>query len=385
MFHIADPEEIRNGKVTDVYFARTVEILKSKGIDKRVRAEFIAKTLPDGWEWGVLGGIEEVVSLMEGKPVNIRAMEEGTVFRPLEPVIEIEGNYTDFSVFETALLGLICESSGVATKAARCRIAAGERMVVSFGARRMHPALAPMIERAAFIGGCDGVAVIVSAGLIEQDPMGTMPHALILVLGDTVEAIKAFDEVLDPGIKRVALIDTFNDEKFEAIRIAEAMDGRLYAVRLDTPSTRRGNFYKIFEEVRWELDLRGFGDVKLFASGGIDEDEIMTLKPVVDAFGVGTSISNAPVIDFSMDIVEVEGEPLAKRGKWSGSKDVWRCDSCFTDRILPSSQDPGSCSCGGHYKNLLSPLIKDGKPTKVLPKPAEIQRSVLKQLKRLTL
>src|SRR3970040_2681655 len=108
-----------------------------------------------------------------------------------------------------------------------------------------------------------------------------MPHALILVLGDTVEAIKAFDEVLNKKVKRVALLDTFNDEKFEPLRVAESMNGKLYAVRLDTPASRRGNFYRIFEEVRWELDLRGFKDVKLFASGGVVEKKGKGNKPLV--------------------------------------------------------------------------------------------------------
>ncbi len=381
MFHMADPKDIKSGRVTDVYFARTLEILKAKGIDKRVRAEFFAKKLPDEWKWAVLCGLEEVAHLMEGKPVNIRAMEEGEIFQPGEPVMEIEGMYQDICVFETAMLGLICQASGVATRAARVRIAAEDKMVVSFGARRMHPAIAPMIERAAFIGGCDGVAVIVSAELIETDPMGTMPHALILVMGDTVDAIKAFDEVLDESIKRVALIDTFNDEKFEALRVAEAMGERLFAVRLDTPSSRRGNFYKIFEEVRWELDLRGYRHVKLFASGGLDEDVVRELKPVVDAFGVGTSISNAPVVDFSMDIMEIEGKPIAKRGKWSGAKNVLRCKSCGRRFVAPLGKEPQSCECGGRLQGLLTPLIENGKVVRKLKKPKEIHTEVRERLK----
>lgn len=385
MFHIADPLDIKNGRVTDVYFARTLEILKKKGIDKRVRAEFFAKTLPAGWRWSALAGIEEVAHLMEGKEVNIRAFREGEVFMPWEPVMEIEGRYTEFCVFETALLGLICQASGIATKAARIRIAAGDRLVVSFGARRMHPALAPMIERAAYIGGCDGVAVIVSAELLETDPMGTMPHALILVLGDTVEAVKAFDEVVDKKVRRVALIDTFNDEKFEAIRVAEAMEGKLYAVRLDTPSSRRGDFYRIFEEVRWELDLRGFKDVKLFASGGLDEKEVMELKPVVDAFGVGTSISDAPVVDFAMDIMEIDGVPLAKRGKWSGAKDVLKCATCSNRRIIPLGSKVERCACGAEFGSLFVPLISGGKVAAKLPKPGEIKEFLSKRLKGLEL
>ena len=92
----------------------------------------------------------------------------------------------------------------------------------------------------AFIGGCDGVAVTKSADLIDADPMGTIPHSLVLMVGDTVEALQAFNEVIDPKVRRVALIDTLQDEKFEAIRVAEALGEDLYAVRLDTPSSRRG-------------------------------------------------------------------------------------------------------------------------------------------------
>ncbi|MFQ5585497.1 MAG: nicotinate phosphoribosyltransferase [Thermodesulfobacteriota bacterium] len=385
MFHIVSQEDIRSGKVTDVYFARTLEVLRAKGIDKPVRAEFFAKKLPRGWPWGVVAGIEEVAHLMEGKPVTIRSMEEGTLFRPWEPVMEIEGMYTDFCLFETAMLGFICQASGVATKAARIRIAADDRLVVSFGARRMHPAIAPMVERAAFIGGCDGVAVIASAELLETEPVGTMPHALILVMGDTLEATKAFDEVVDRKVKRVSLIDTFNDEKFEALRVAEGMKGRLFAVRLDTPATRRGDFYRIFEEVRWELDLRGFKKVQLFASGGLDEEEVIELKPVVDAFGVGTSISNAPVVDYAMDIMEIEGKPVAKRGKWSGAKEVLRCRRCRSGRVVPLGVSIGLCRCGGTFSKLLKPLIKRGKVVRRMPEPKNIRSGVLSQLKGATL
>ncbi|MBI4950245.1 MAG: nicotinate phosphoribosyltransferase [Deltaproteobacteria bacterium] len=384
-FHVASDEDIKGGRVTDVYFARTLEILKEKGIDKRVRAEFFAKKLPANYGWGVLAGIEEVARLMEGKPVNIRSFREGEVFYPWEPVVEIEGRYADFCVFETALLGLICESTGVATKSARIRLAAGDRTVASFGARRMHPAIAPMIERAAFIGGCDGVAVIASADLLEVDPMGTMPHALILVIGDTVEATRAFDEVIGRDVKRVALIDTFNDEKFEALRVAGAMKERLYGVRLDTPASRRGDFYRIFEEVRWELDLRGFKDVKLFASGGLDEDEVIRLKPIVDAFGVGTCISNAPVVDFAMDITEIEGKPIAKRGKWSGVKDVIKCSACNERKIIPLGAATGECACGGGFASLFHPLVTEGRIVRELPKPKEIRERTLKGIKGLSL
>jgi len=121
MFHTADPKEIKEGKLTDVYFVRTMEVLKAKKIDKWVKAEFIAKRFPEDYGWGVFAGIEEAAELLKDLRVSVRAMKEGTIFRAFEPVMEIEGRYTDFGLYETSLLGLMCQASGVATKAARCK------------------------------------------------------------------------------------------------------------------------------------------------------------------------------------------------------------------------------------------------------------------------
>lgn len=389
MLHSADEKDVKEGKIADVYFARTLEILKAKKIDKWVRAEFTAKKLPCEWPWAVLAGIEECVELFKNLKISVRAMKEGTVFYPYQPVLELEGMYSDFGLYETTFLGLICQASGIATKAARCKKLAGERKVISFGARRMHPTLAPMIERSAYIGGIDGVAVAMSAELIDEEPVGTMPHALILILGDTVEALKAFHEVIDPKVKRVALVDTFGDEKFESVRVAEALGRDLYAVRLDTPASRRGNFLRILQEVRWELDLRGYQYVKLFVSGGIDESQIPELNPLVDAYGIGTSISNAPVIDFAMDITEVEGKPLAKRGKWSGAKRVLRCPSCYRYEVIPLKERKGACPgltgsgkpCGTSYEDMLVPLMKEGRILSKLTSPKAIRSYVIHQVR----
>ena len=381
-FHIATPREIRDGKTTDIYFVRTHEIIAKKGLDRHVKAEFIAKGFHDDWPWAVFSGLEEILSLMEGLPVTIRALPEGTVFRPYEPVMEIEGNYEDFCLLETAILGLMCQSSGVATKAARCKKAAGDRPVLSFGARRVHPALTPMVDRSAYIGGCDGISAVKGAEMLGIVPTGTMPHALILLIGDTVKAAQAFDEVVDPEVGRVVLIDTFNDEKFEAIRLAEALKERLYAIRLDTPSSRRGNFPRMIEEIRWELDIRGFSHVKIFVSGGMNEDKIRQLNPFVDAYGVGTAISNAPVVDYSMDIIEVEGRPFAKKGKMSGSKQLYRCTKCLKSQVVYHGKEVEdlSCDCGGPFEPLLNHVMVHGKLEGLLPTPKEIRDYVLSQL-----
>ncbi|HID11348.1 MAG TPA: nicotinate phosphoribosyltransferase [Candidatus Latescibacteria bacterium] len=380
-FHIATPDDIRSGRVTDVYFERTRRILRAKGMDKWVRAEFVVKSLPEDYPWGVLAGVEDALDLLDGLEVTVRAMPEGTVFGPDQPVMEIDGQYLDFGVYETAILGLLCHASGVATKAARCRKAAGERLVISFGARRAHPALAPFVERYAYIGGCDGVAVVRSAEELGIPPTGTIPHALVLLMGDVVKAILAFDEVIEPEVRRVALVDTFQDEKFEALRAAQALGENLFAVRLDTPGSRRGDFLKILREVRWELDLRGYGHVKLFVSGGIDEHEILRLNPLADAYGVGTAISNAPVLDFSMDIVEIEGKPIAKRGKPSGAKQVWRCTSCHRVVVAPEGRPYSPiCSCGTEYEPLLRTVLKEGKRTQPPTSARDVRRMTLEEL-----
>jgi nicotinate phosphoribosyltransferase len=285
-------------------------------------------------------------------------------------------------VLETALLGLLCQATGVATAAARCRLAAGGRPVYSFGARRMHPAIAPMIERAAYIGGCDGVSAIKSAELIGEAPVGTMAHSLVLILGEE-RALRAFDRVVDGRLPRVALIDTFQDEKFGAVAAALTLGKRLAAVRVDTPASRRGDFGDILREVRWELDLRGFGNVKIFASGGIDERAIVALNRFVDAYGVGTSISNAPVVDFALDIVEVEGHPRAKRGRLSGRKHLWECPECGDRGIAPWAARLGHCPrCGHRVRDLMDTMIAKGRRKRGAPSVREVRERTLDQLGR---
>jgi nicotinate phosphoribosyltransferase len=380
-FHIASEPDIKAGQVSDVYFARTVQILRARGLTKRVKAEIRLKSFPQAdWSFGVLAGIEEAAALLEGLPVDVWAMDEGTLFGPHQPVLVIEGTYVEWAEYETALLGLLCQASGIATKAARCKRAAGERQVISFGARRMHPALAPMIERNAFIGGCDGVAVTKSAELIDADPTGTIPHSLVLLFGDTVQALAAFNEVVDQKVRRVALIDTLQDEKFEAIRVAEALGKDLYAVRLDTPSSRRGDFFQILSEVRWELDIRGFEHVKILASGGIDEYEILKLNSLVDGYGVGTSIANAPVLSFALDIMEIEGQPMAKRGKRSGAKQVWRVPGTIDNIVLAAGKPAPVGADGRKAESLLKPLVVGGKIVRDLPPPRTLREYVLEQM-----
>jgi len=390
-FFISSPEEIKSAKTTDVYFVRTLEILKAKHLDtQKGYAEFTVGELPGHWPWACFCGLEEVVSLLEGIPVDLKALPEGTLFPARDqagirvPAMAVEGAYGSYCLYETPLLGLICQATGVATKAARLRQRVQKAQILSFGVRRMHPGIAPMLDRASYMGGADAVSSLVGAQAIGMEPRGTMPHALIVAFGEAKAAWKAFDELMPASVARVALIDTYSDEKAEALLAAQVLKGRLEAVRLDTPGSRRGNLADLVREVRWELDLRGFKKVKIIVSGGIDEGEIPPLVAAgVDGFGIGTAISNAPTVDFAMDLVEMEGRPCAKRGKLGGKKMPWACPRCLGYRVQVAREKAPSCAtCHVKMKPMFHTFLQSGRRVGTLPKISVIRQQVLDQLKK---
>jgi nicotinate phosphoribosyltransferase len=292
LFWLANEKEIRNAETTDAYFLHTKKVLQKNNIDSRVVMEVFARDVPYADNWGILSGVYEVAKLLEGLPLDVWAFDEGSVFvadrntAMYEPLLVIEGKYVDFVEYENPLLGLLSASTSVSTRAAKFRLAAGSRLLLSFGSRRVHPALAPLIERACYLAGFDGVSNVLGAKLLKLEPSGTMPHALVQILGSQEKAWRLFDETIPKGTPRVALVDTFWDEKTESIKALEVLGPKLWGVRLDTPASRRGDFAKIAEEVRWELDIRGGKKVKIIASGRLDEDSITKLNPIVDGYGV---------------------------------------------------------------------------------------------------
>ena len=171
------------------------------------------------------------------------------------------------------------------------------------------------------VGGCAGCSSIAGARLSGTKPMGTMPHALILILGDTVRATLAFDKHMPPEVPRISLADTLKDEVEESVLVAKAMKGRLQGVRLDTPKERGGVTPELVKEVRAHLDLAGYKEVKITVSGGLDPERIhhfLEEDAPVDSFGVGSHISGAKPIDFTADLHQVSGKPIAKRGRLPG-------------------------------------------------------------------
>lgn len=346
-FGIVSGDRIAAGECTDVYFDRAVFVLEKSGHSPEVAMEVTATSLSGGW--GIVCGTADVVSLCEGLPFSVDAMPEGSLFHPYEPVLRIRGEWREISRYETAILGFLCHASGIATAAARAKALAGDRLVYSFGSRRQHPAIAAMVERSAWIGGVDGVSnMCAPAGI----PLaGTMPHAFVMCYPSPEEAFRAFHRHADPGIPRIMLCDTYCDEKQESLVAARC---GATGVRLDTPRSRRGDMRAILEEVRWELDSSGYTDVKIFLSGGVTHHDIFRFRDIVDAFGVGGAIANAPVIDYAMDIVEKDGVKCAKRGKRSGVKQVFELPD-MRHIVLPEGREGPAGS-----RPLLVPMVRRG-------------------------
>ena len=138
-------------------------------------------------------------------------------------------------------------------------------------------------------------------------------------MGDTLKLAQAYDAALPPEIGRTFLVDTFHDECEEALRLAREMGDRLNAVRLDTPGERGGVTADLVRELRYRLDKEGFNKVKIVVSGGLNPARIKDLAQAgADVFGVGSYIAHAVPMDMTMDLKEINGKPLAKRGRLPG-------------------------------------------------------------------
>ncbi len=313
-FFSATHEEILSGATTDIYFVKTLEILEHmQKADTTVVAEIFPR------RDGVFVGIDELMGLLRDKDVEVWAVEEGSPMKEKQAVVRIKGKYSEFGLFETTMLGILASSSGWATAAKTMKDACPDYPMSVFGARHLHPAVAPVMERAAVIGGADSSSCILGAKLSGLEPSGTAPHALFLIVGNTVAGALAYDEVMPPDALRLILVDTFKDEVEEALLLGEAMGSKLEGVRLDTPSERGGVTVGLVKEMRARLDLAGLHHVKIFVSGGLTPERVQLLAGAgADAFGVGSYISGASAIDMTMDIKVVDGKPVAKRGRIPG-------------------------------------------------------------------
>ena len=296
-------EAVLSGETADIYFARTVEILRRESLNPVATMEIFSSRA------GILCGMEEVKALLSTVlPEDNRevwALDEGDAMVAKEVVLRITAPYQSYGLYETALDGILAHCSGWATAARECVEAARGVPITSFGVRHIHPSVVGVMDYATIVGGCVGCSSIAGARLAGIEPSGTMPHALIMIIGDTIKAARAFDNHMPPEVPRIVLVDTFRDEAEESLRVARELGERLNSVRLDTPGERGGVTVGLVKEVRARLDLAGFNHVGIFVSGGFDPDKIhyfMDSNAPVAGFGVGSYISGARPIDFTADI-----------------------------------------------------------------------------------
>ena len=310
---------VLTGYTADNELHRALTILRNEGINPEVVVEFTAE------REGVLCGISEVKTLLDrvlpetGR--EVWALDEGVPVAGGEVALRIRAPYASFGLFETAILGTLASCTGWASAATECVDAAEGIPVIAYGARHVHPEVVGVMDYSAVVGKCASSSSVVGQQLHGLTPSGTMPHSLVLLIGDTVRSILAFDKHMPPEVPRVALVDTFKDEAEEALDVAKALRERLRGIRLDTPKERGGVTPDLVKEVRARLDQGGYTHVDIFVSGGISPErirEFVDASAPVSVFAVGYYIAAASPISFTADIKEIDGHAIAKRGRIPG-------------------------------------------------------------------
>jgi nicotinate phosphoribosyltransferase len=293
---------------------------------------------------------------------DVWAVPEGRIVLAEEPLLEVTAPIAQGQLVETFLLNRITLETMLASKAARCVIAAGGRELVDFSMRRTHgPDAAEAVARTSAMVGFVATSNVEAARRLGLRAAGTMAHSYVEAFPTEREAFRAFAQ--DYPARCTFLVDTF--DTLEGVRIAIEVirdrgleDG---AIRLDS-----GDLQELAAEARRLLDDAGLGRVRIFASGGLDElqiEELVGAGAPIDAFGVGTRLgvsADAPYLDSVYKLVEYADRPVAKlsTGKASppGPKQVFRGDGPAHDVLALRGEDPPPGSLP-----LLEPAMEEGR------------------------
>lgn len=323
-------QKIRAGWYSDKYFTRTKHILEKSRCHPIVTMQVFCR------EHATVCGIDEslaVLKLCSDKPNQLRVstLYDGDQVTPWEPVMHIVGDYTHFAHLETVYLGILSRRTSVATAVRKVVAAAEGKQVLFFPARFDHYTVQTGDGYAAFISGALGVSTDANAAWWGEHGIGTIPHGLIAAFsGDTVKAALVFDHWMPQSVKRVALVDFDNDCVRTSLAVAEKLRKKLWGVRLDTAENlwdqsikehtkaKKGVCAELVRNVRRALDQAGYRWVKIIISGGFTAERIsqfIRLKVPFDAVGVGSAFFREHV-DFTADIVKVNGASCAKVGRW---------------------------------------------------------------------
>ena len=380
--------------LTDLYELNMAASYLKRGMTAPATFSLFVRNLPPRWGFLVACGLDPCLAYLEsfrfqdqdieylraeiGYPEEtldafgalrftgeIRAMPEGRLVFPDEPLLEVTAPLPEAQVVETYLLNQITYQTAVASKAARCRLAAPEARMVDFSLRRVHGGEASIgVARATAVAGFAATSNVEAARVLGLRATGTMAHSYVESFPTEAEAFRAFAEDFPDRV--VLLVDTYDTERGieKAIAVAREMEtrgGRLAGIRLDS-----GDLAALAKEARRALDDAGLTDVEILASGGLDEDALAALDGAgapIDAFGVGTKIGvaeDAPGLDTVYKLVAYDGEPVAKlstaKATLPGPKQVWRRRDMAGDLIGLADEDglPGG-------EPLLVPALRDGR------------------------
>lgn len=295
---------------------------------------------------------------------DLWAVPEGTVMFANEPFLRIEAPLWQAQLVETYLLNTINYQTLIATKAARMRDVAGDRLtLLEFGTRRaFSPQASLWAARAAIAAGMDATSNVLAALKLGRQPSGTMAHALVMALsataGSEAQAFSAFHQVFPDS---PLLIDTFDTIAAAHDLAAKVQTGEMQVkgVRIDS-----GDIAAISQELKEILP-----DVAIFASGDIDEAEILRLKAApIDGYGIGTKLVTGAPVNGVYKLVEIDNIPVAKKsvGKQSiaGRKQIWRSfehgvitgDRLTHISAVPKGNEQPLLECLMHNGELLKPL-----------------------------
>jgi nicotinate phosphoribosyltransferase len=348
--------------LTDLYQLNMIQAYVDGGVTGTAVFEFFARKLPPRRGFLVAAGLEQALEFLEGLRFapeeidwlarsgrfgqglldhlaglrftgDVHAMPEGTVFFAGEPILRVTAPLPEAQLAETRLINLLHFQSLIAAKAARLVLAAPGRLLVDFGLRRAHGAEAGLLAaRASYLAGFAGSATLLAEKVFDIPAFGTMAHSFVQAHDDETAAFERFARSRPDGL--TLLIDTYDTEAGarKVVALAPRLKAQgitVRAVRLDS-----GDMAALSKSVRRILDAGGLGDVRIFASGGLDEDGIAGMLrdgAPIDGFGVGTSLTTSadvPALDCAYKLQEYAGLARRKRsaGKatWPGRKQVWR-------------------------------------------------------------
>jgi nicotinate phosphoribosyltransferase len=362
--------------LTDLYELNMAASYLKRGMTDPATFSLFVRDLPERWGFLVACGLQRCVEYLQsfrfeeedlaylrselGYPAEtvdafrslrfsgqVRAVPEGRLVFPDEPLLEVTAPLPEAQLVETYLLNQITYQTAVASKAARCRLAAPDARLVDFSMRRVHGGEASIgVARATAVAGFAATSNVEAARVLGLQATGTMAHSYVEAFPTEAEAFRAFAEDFPDRV--VLLVDTYDTARGvdKAIEIASELGGtgRLQAIRIDS-----GDLAALAGEARGALDRAGLEDVEILASGGLDEDALAALHgsgAPIDAYGVGTKIGvaeDAPALDTVYKLVAYGGEPVAKlsvaKATLPGPKQVWRGPGFGGDVIGLADED----------------------------------------------